>query len=66
LETDSLTVELTPLFSLQIEDFRLQTEKSEIFNLKSAIISLPYAAYACGRRGRISSTPTAPSWSSGS
>jgi hypothetical protein len=36
LETDSLTVELTPLFPLQIGDFRLQNEK----NLKSSIANL--------------------------
>jgi hypothetical protein len=35
LETDSLTVELTPLFPLQIGDFRLQIE-----NLKSSISNL--------------------------
>src|SRR6185436_1555978 len=63
LETDSLTVELTPLSHCRFGDFRLQIEKSEVSNLKSAITSLPCAACACGRRGRTFSAPDAPSWS---
>src|ERR1700675_547689 len=49
LETGSLTVELTPLSSLKIADFRMQIGKSKIFNLKPSITSLLYAACASGR-----------------
>src|SRR5580700_1313556 len=52
LETDSLTVELTPLFLLQIGDFRLQIEKSEIFNLKSSIIYFTSLCGVCLRQMR--------------
>jgi hypothetical protein len=46
LETDSLTVELTPLKPLLIVDFVIVDWQSSINNQQ--FISLLYAAYACG------------------
>src|SRR6266849_9679587 len=78
LETDSLTVELTPLFhhsfkaSARLARSFAQNAQDDASGLPlrsrplNGVTLLLYAACACGKRGRISSTPTAPSWSSGS
>src|SRR6185437_5533904 len=71
LETDSLTVELTPLKTVILSRLLLAVEGSEraarkIARLARFLISLLCAAYASGNGGRTSSSPAARSSSCGS
>src|SRR5580700_9476627 len=72
LETDSLTVELTPLLSCHPERgvFCLAKDPGEprgiIARLARSLTSLLYAAYASGTACKISSAPAGPESSSGS
>src|SRR5580704_6911524 len=64
LETDSLTVELTPLKFILLSGDAAREILRFAQDDASGLISLPYAACASGNGRRISSAPAAPSSSS--